>query len=109
MNTLTSDFTKWSNLFTHAEWQEDYSICLTFKEYVTYKKAWVAYAIEADQAAQMAQEQETEWAREWAEAQAKWGNSDSQGHECGACFQCNIGECQACYYGICETHPGGML
>lgn len=49
MNTLTFDFTKWSNLFTHAEWQEDYSICLTFQEYVSYKKAWVAYVIKTNE------------------------------------------------------------
>lgn len=42
MNTNT-DFKKWSNLFTHAEWAEDYANCTTFQEYVTYKKAYVTF------------------------------------------------------------------
>ncbi len=46
MNTNT-DFKKWSNLFTHGEWMEDYSTCTTFQEYVAHKKAWVALLLTA--------------------------------------------------------------
>ena len=28
---------------------------------------------------------------------------------CGQCFECNIGGCEACFHGVCETHEGGML
>jgi len=28
---------------------------------------------------------------------------------CGMCWDCNVGGCEACFYGVCDTHPGGML
>jgi len=28
---------------------------------------------------------------------------------CGACWDCNMGGCEACFHGVCDQHEGGML
>jgi hypothetical protein len=28
---------------------------------------------------------------------------------CGQCWECNVGGCEACHFGACPNHEGGLL